>query len=301
VLSNGDTLRIIPVVGIGGPQNIRDVRNLKGIDIGLTQTSILNNYRRSNEILGLTDDKIVYIARLFNLEIHLVTRSNIVSLDQLRGEKVNFDELGSGTNYTMREIFKRLGINVQEVNLPQTEALEKLKNGEILATALVAGKPAQSMSLFKRSDGLKFLSIPIVKELNSDFLPTELTSRDYPDMIPAGERVSTIADTAVLVAYNWPKDTDRYRRVKTFVDAFFSNIDEFRLPPHHVKWREVNIASKLPGWTRIEAADQWLGNAMAERGQAEQARGFQDRPVESGGQGRLLREFEKWRHGAASQ
>lgn len=41
VLNDGENLRVLPVVGIGGPQNIRDVRVLKGIDIGLTQTSIL--------------------------------------------------------------------------------------------------------------------------------------------------------------------------------------------------------------------------------------------------------------------
>src|SRR5713226_4889843 len=46
VLNDGDNLRILPIAGIGGPRNIRDVRYLKGIDIGLTQTSILNNSRR---------------------------------------------------------------------------------------------------------------------------------------------------------------------------------------------------------------------------------------------------------------
>ena len=56
VLNDGENLRILPVVGIGGPQNIRDVRTLKGIDIGLTQTSILNNFCRANELLGVTLD-----------------------------------------------------------------------------------------------------------------------------------------------------------------------------------------------------------------------------------------------------
>ena len=226
VLNNGETLRILPVVEIGGPQNIRDVRTLKGIDIGLTQTSTLNNYRRANEILGFNDDKIVYIAKLFNLEVHLVTRANIASIDQLQGQKVNFDELGSGTNYTMRDVFKRLGINIQEVICP-TVALEKLKSGEIAATTLVAGKPTKSMSLLKQSDGLKFLTVPYAKALNSDFLPTVLTNEDYPNMIPVGQSVETIADTAVLIAYNWPKNTDRYRRVEMFVNALFPKVDEF--------------------------------------------------------------------------
>jgi uncharacterized protein len=258
VLNVGPSLRVLPVVGMGGPQNIRDVRNLKGIDIGITQTSILNNYRRANELLGFNDDKIVYVTRLFTLEIHLVARDNINSIEQLQGQVVNFDEVGSGTNYTMRDVFKRLGINVQEVDLPQAQALEKMKRGELAATALVAGKPSQSIFPVSQADGLKFLAVPFTSALNTDFLPTELTSEDYPGMIPAGQKVATIADTAVLVAYKWPKDNERYKRVETFVDAFFPKIAEFSEPPHHPKWREVNLAATLQGWERLEPAQAWL-------------------------------------------
>jgi uncharacterized protein len=137
-------------------------------------------------------------------------------------------------------------------------ALEKLKSGEIAATTLVAGKPTESMSLLKQSDGLKFLTVPYAKALNSDFLPTVLTNEDYPNMIPVGQSVETIADTAVLIAYNWPKNTDRYRRVEMFVNALFPKVDEFQ-PPHHVKWREVNLASQLPGWNRLESEPLGLG------------------------------------------
>ncbi len=77
VLNDGDNLRILPIAGIGGPRNIRDVRYLKGVDIGLTQTNILNSFRRSNERMGQFDDKIVYIAKLFNEEAHLVAGPNI--------------------------------------------------------------------------------------------------------------------------------------------------------------------------------------------------------------------------------
>jgi hypothetical protein len=134
VLNDKDNLRILPMVGVGGPQNIRDVRNLKGIDIGLTQTSILNNFRRSNQVMGVYDDKIVYIAPLFTEELHLVARREITSIEQLRGKKVNLDEIGSGTNYTMRDFFARKGIEVNEVFMTQIDAIEKLKSGEIAAT-----------------------------------------------------------------------------------------------------------------------------------------------------------------------
>jgi uncharacterized protein len=305
VLNDGENLRVLPVVGAGGSQNIRDVRALKGIDIGLTQVSILNNFRRVNETLGVTDDKIVYITKLFNLEVHLVGRSNITSIEQLKGQRVNLDELGSGTNYSMRDVFERLDIDIQEVNLPQILALEKVKSGEIAATVLVAGKPTLSMSRLRLSDGLKFVPIPYSKPLMADFLPTELAHDDYPDMIPAGQPVETIADSALLIAYNWPKNTDRYRQVETFINAFFPRIAEFGRPPHHVKWREVNLGATLEGWTRLDSAEAWL-NSSREKVLAEQRsppgsslglRGISSSGPTPGAQvDRLFEEYLKWAH-----
>jgi TRAP-type uncharacterized transport system substrate-binding protein len=259
VLNDGDNLRILPIVGIGGPRNIRDVRYVRGIDIGLTQTNILNSFRRSNERLGQFDDKIVYIAKLFSEEVHLVAKSNITSIEQLKGLKVNFDAKGSGTSFSMRDLFNSLNIEVQEVSLSQVEALEKVKSGEIAATALVAGKPVRQMSKLSLTDGLHLVPIPYPKQLQEDYLPTALTANDYPGFIPPGGTVDTVAVSAVLIAYNWSKtNTDRYSRVQRFVDAFFPKIAELRKPPHHSKWREVSIGAALPGWKRFDAAQAWL-------------------------------------------
>ena len=147
VLDDGDEFRVLPVIGKGGGQNIKDVRFLKGVDLGITQSVLLNGYRKSNEI-GSIDDKIVYLAKLFNEEMHLIVRadSGITSIDQLAGKKVNFSDIGSGTQLSSRDIFEKLGIKVQEVNVGQADAFEQLKSGEIAATILIAGKPAASMA-----------------------------------------------------------------------------------------------------------------------------------------------------------
>jgi TRAP-type uncharacterized transport system substrate-binding protein len=277
VLNDGDILRILPIAGIGGPRNIRDVRYVRGIDIGLTQTSILNNFRRSNERMGQFDNKIVYIAKLFNEEVHLVAKPNITSIEQLRGLKVNLDTKGSGTSYSMRDLFRTLGIEIEEVSLSQVEALEKVKSGEIAATALISGKPVRSMSKLTRTDRLHLVPIPYPTQLIGDYLPATLTHDDYPELVSAGETVDTVAVGAVLIAYNWPKaNADRYQRVQRFVEAFFPKIAEFQKPPRHVKWREVNIAATLPGWNRFEAAQEWLDS---QRRQEEQQRNNNSEPA----------------------
>src|SRR5581483_2583698 len=97
-------------------------------------------------LIGPIDDQIVYIARLFNEEMHVIVRaeSGIKSIRDLNGKKVNFSDIGSGTQLSTRDIFARLGIKATEVNMGQADAFEALKKGEIAATVLIAGKPAGS-------------------------------------------------------------------------------------------------------------------------------------------------------------
>jgi uncharacterized protein len=307
VLDNGDDFRILPVIGKGGGQNIRDVRFLKGVDLGITQSVILNEFRESGEI-GNIDDKIVYIAKLFNEEMHVVVRadSGIDTVEQLAGKKVNFSDAGSGSQISTRNIFKRLGIAAQEVNMGQADGFEKIKSGEIAATILIAGKAAGSMAKLKAADGFRFLPVPFAKQLQNDYLPAVLEHDDYPNMIAPGASVDTVAVSAVLIAFNWPRDSDRYRRIAKFVEVFFPKLAELQKPPRHRKWRETNLAAVIPGWTRFPAAEEWLARnrlqqsaaAGATREQFDQflaAQRSAGRIDKSGANNeQLFQEFVKW-------
>ena len=63
---------------------------------------------------------------------------------------------------------------------------------------------------------------------------------------------------AVLAAYNWAPNTDRYRKVALFVDNFFTKFPTFQNPPFHPKWKEVSLSAPLQDWQRFPAAQQWL-------------------------------------------
>ena len=69
----------------------------------------------------------------------------------------------------------------------------------------------------------------------------------------------------MIIAYNWPKGSDRHRRIALFVDQFFSKFAEFQKPPRHPKWREVNLAAQVPGWKRFDAAEEWLARNRAQQ------------------------------------
>jgi uncharacterized protein len=262
VLDNGDNLRVLPISGEGSAQNVRDILLLRGIDMGITHSNILNHYAKTGE-LGDVKDDIAYITKLFNEEMHVLARSDVKDLTDLRGQAVNFGEVGSGTQLTAELVFQALGLGVKEVNMGQADAVTAIKDGRIAATILVTGKPSTFIASLKPSDGLKFVSISYTAPLFSDYYPAQLDHSDYPNLIGDGQRVETIANCAVLVAFNWPHDTERYERVAKFVDAFFNHFDDFRKPPRRAKWQEVNFAATLEGWKRFPAAQAWIDAARS--------------------------------------
>jgi hypothetical protein len=105
---------------------------------------------------------------------------------------------------------------------------------------------------------LRLIAVPFARPLRDDFLPAALTSEDYPGLVEPGRRVDTVAVGTVLIAYNWAKDSDQYKKIRKFVGAFFPQIGKLQAPPHHPKWREVNLAATLPGWPRFAGAETWL-------------------------------------------
>ena len=268
VVDDGDNLRVLPIVGKGVAQNVKDVMFLKGVDMGITQANVIKHFAQTGELGPNFVDQIVYVAKLFTEEIHIIARSGVTDIHQLDGKAVNLGEPGSGTAITGRLLLEALGVNVQALHLGDADALEQLKSGEIEAAIVVAGKPGPAVAYLKAADGLKLLPIPYTKEIEDSYYPATFSHEDYPDLIADGQRVDTVSVCTVLVAFNWSRDSVRYRRVAKFVDAFFDKFDAFLEAPRHPKWRDVNFAATLEGWNRSPAAQAWIDRAEQGSGTA---------------------------------
>jgi len=128
---------------------------------------------------------------------------------------------------------------------------------------MIGGKPLPVAKGLQDLNGVKLLSIPYGPSLEAGYYPAALTHEDYPSLIGDGQTVDTVAVCAVLIAFNWDRDSDRYKRVARFVDGFFGKFDAFLAEPRHPKWREVNFAATLEGWHRSPAAQTWIDRAKA--------------------------------------
>ena len=252
-LDDGYELRVLPIIGKGSVRNIEDLLLLRGVDVAIVQSDVLDFYKRAGLVPNI-EQKIRYITKLYNEEVHVLARSEHRTIDDLAGKRVNFGTEGSGTFMTAGIVFDDLGIDVEITSHPEPIALEKLRAGEIDALVFVGGKPLKLIQDVGRQEGVHLLAIP-PERIKAAYVPSELTADAYPNLIDAGKPVQTVAVAAVLAAYNWPDDHPRRRKLTRFIERFFANFERLLEPPFHPKWREVDLRAPVPGWQRIAPAE----------------------------------------------
>jgi len=300
LLDNGNQLRVLPIVGRGSVQSVADILFLQGVDLGIVRADTLDYLERK----GFAKDikkQFTYVTKLYNEEMTVIAPKSVRNLSDLAGKTVSVDLPNGGTFVTALTVFERLGIKANFVYIEQRIAMEKLKKGEVDAVIVVGGKPYKSVSGFANDGRFHLATVNYDQPLQGDYLPARLTSKDYPNLIGEGEAVDTIAVPAVLAAYNWAPNTERYRKLTLFVDAFFTKFPAFQNPPFHPKWKEVSLAAPLPGWQRLPYAKQWLDQHGLEQGARNRFDDFlQQNPAAAKGaqseadKAALFKQFQAW-------
>ncbi|WP_316227247.1 ABC transporter substrate-binding protein [Bradyrhizobium sp. SZCCHNR1047] len=293
-LDKGTELRILPVIGRGSVQSVADILLLRGVDAGIIRKDTLAFLERKDFANNIRE-QLVYVAKLFNEEMHVLAPRSITSLSELDGKTIAVDLPDGGTFVTSINVFERLGIRPHLLYIEPRLALDMLRKGDIDAIITVEGKPVQWLSQVS-DPNLHLVPVDYDKALHDDYLPAQLSAEDYPNLVGASASVNTIAAEAVLASFNWPAGSDRHRRLSLLVEAFFSNMQALQRPPYHPKWQEVAPLAPIAGWTRFKTAQDWLdrntppAQMLGANAQANdlQASGVSADP-------RLFREFMEWR------
>ena len=300
VLDDGDNLRVLPIVSYGAASNLDDLLYLRGVDVAVTQSDVFEYFQTQRKTSGL-QNRVHYIIRLPVSEVHIMAKRNIRSIEDLRGKKVNFGPAGSGSSLTGPIIFQRAGVKVEQTGFDNPVALQKLRSGEIDALIRMVSKPIDFFAKIPAKDDFHLVPIPFDKKFSDYYTLTEFTKAEYPTLISEGETTTGIGVPAVLAVYNWPAQSDRARRVKRMVERMFANWEKFQSPPRHPKWKEINLAATVPGWTRWAPAEEML-QVMRQQQQA-QARSVGSGPaagridfdkLSEAERQRLYQEFQQW-------
>jgi len=307
VLDDGDNLRVLPILGKGSAQNLIDIIRLKNIDMGFVTADALEFVKTEFNMPDIAK-RVRYIAPLFHNDIHIVARQGIRTLQDLNGKRV-FAERSIGLP-AARIIFRRMGIEADiDSQTDPTGGLQKLLSGERDAWIASVSKNAPVIKDIKNEGGkFHLLTIPYDRALQDIYLPSTFTSEEYPNLVAPGDRVDSLAVSTVLMVYNWPLQSDRYRRVAHFVDALFDHIEQLQRPPRNAKWRDTVISANVAGLVRFKGAQDWLDKARGEVSQtvppagAEEFRRFLverngGRNVSPDAAARLYNDFQRSREG----
>ncbi len=256
VLDNGESLRVLPVLGRGSVQAVADILLLRGVDAGIVRKDTLA-YLERKDFAASIRQQFVYVTKLFNEEMHVLASKSIRSMKELDGKTVVVDQPDSSTFVTAINVFERLNIKPHLVYNEPRLAVDALRRGEVDALLAVEGKPSQWLGQI-RDPNLHLVPVDYDRALQAEYLPSKLTSDDYPNLIGSGAVVDTIAGEAILAAYHWPANNDRYRRLALLVESLFTKLPQLQKPPFHPKWKELSPRVPVDGWTRFEAAQEWL-------------------------------------------
>jgi branched-chain amino acid transport system substrate-binding protein len=292
VLDNGSDLRVLPVLGRGSVQAVADILLLKGVDAGIVRKDTLA-YLERKDFADNIRNQFVYVTKMFNEEMHVLAPQTIRSMKELDGKTVAVDLPDGSTFVTAINVFERLGIKPHLLYIEPRIALEMLRKGEIDAIIAVEGKPLQWLGQVSDSN-LHLVPVEYDRPLRDEYLPAQLSSEDYPNLISSSAPVGTIAAEAVLASYNWQVGSDRYHRVALLVEQLFAHMAQLQRPPFHPKWQELAPLAPVAGWTRFNAAQEWVNrntpvaSAVTAGALGSHATIPQDDPA-------LYREFLEWK------
>jgi TRAP-type uncharacterized transport system substrate-binding protein len=299
VMDDGDEMRVVPIVTRGINDNVYDLLYMRGVDAAIVYGDILEAFKNDPKIRGI-QGRISYLMHLFPSELHVFVRPEIKSLEDLAGKPVNFNTKGTAAAYSGPIIFDRLGIKIDARFDPHPVAMgEMAKSDKYAAVVFVSSKPLDPFVKRKWPDGFRFLPVPLTEKLEEYYLPAQLESADYPELIPGGQVIETISVPAVLAVYSWKPNTDRYRRMSRFVDYLFDRLPKLQTETgYHPKWKEINLAATVPGWQRFRPMQEKLvmaaaarNNPAADGGAGLRAEIARLAPNNRAEQDRLLREF----------
>ena len=263
--NESDGLRLIAMDAPGGMENLRDLLLLRGVDLALISLNALD-YADVTAAFGPgLPERLAYVTTLFGEEVHVLAGPGAASMKDLAGRKVAVPPDDGNTEFTIRDLLRRLHIEAEVVKVAAADAIDDVRSGALAALVLVGGKPLRAIAALPKDGSLHLLALPSAEGLGGSYSPGSFGADDYPALIAGRQTVETLSVGAVLVANRTALSDESSQRIARFVPAFFGAISGLSGPHRHPKWNEVNLAATLARWSRVPAAQEWLDSALRQQ------------------------------------
>ncbi len=186
------------------------------------------------------------LGALYPETVQLITRAdfNINSVRDLKGKSVSSGSPGSGQYQLLTDLLKVHGMSradVKEDLSSFTQAVDKIKDGNLHATLITAGVPTAAVTDFAQSHALKVIALagPEIAELQKQqpyYTRVALPANTYKGQAVA---VDTLAVMAVWVAHDAVPETMAYEVTKALYEntAIMGQV--------HVQGKNISLSTAL--------------------------------------------------------
>jgi uncharacterized protein len=217
----------------------------KDIESAFVAADILDAaYNGTGQFNGAPLKNLRALGALYPETVQLITRadSGINSVRDLKGKSVSSGAPGSGQYQLLTDLLKVHGMSrsdVKEDLSSFTQAVDKIKDGNLAATLITAGVPTSAVTDFAQSHALKIipLSGPEIAELQKQqpyYASVKLPANSYKGQTAA---VDTLAVMAVWATHDGVPDNVAYEVTK----ALFENVAI--MGQVHVQGKNISLAT----------------------------------------------------------
>ena len=206
--------------------------------------------------------RVPLVAPLAPETVEIVASKDVKSLSDLNGKSVSFGDPDGTTGITAKLLFQRLGVTVDPIYEPLTDALAALAAGKRDAVVALGGREAHALDGFGDNGRFHLVAIPWSPQLEQTYAPARVAASDRPNLVRANDSVETVAEPMALVALDAPAGTPRAEALGRVARIFFDNYDSILADGRDQRWRDVNLAAGLTvanaEWPRLAAAQGWI-------------------------------------------
>jgi hypothetical protein len=252
VFDQNRKLRVLPIMGVGGESNVRDLLQFRGVDLAIMNNDVLaapsveRNYPDARR-------KLRFVTRLYSQKVFLLARPDITAIEQLAGKKVLVVGHEAAARLTASTIFSLLKVKAELVHSANNSPLDQIS--EVQAIFFLEDDMLRVAPDLVRSEGFAPLPISAKGPLASVYRPALILAQQAAPYSGEEDGVNTISVDTILAAFDWIPTHGRYPDVTAFIDGLFAAIPRLRKEQPNSIWSQVDPRGDVLGWKRYSYAD----------------------------------------------
>jgi TRAP-type uncharacterized transport system substrate-binding protein len=247
-------MRVLPIAGHGGAENVRDLLYLRGVDLAILNSDILAYLDQARQYPDARR-RIRYVTHLLDQKVYLLARKEFSNIEDLRGRRVIVLSRSGGSYTTAIALFGLLKIEVTLQSPGPDAVIGDAGFPDFDAALLLSGELSRLHVGAQLREDYRLLPITMTQALQMAYLPAVIEAQEIPGIAVTERKLDTVAVSTLLTVFDWNPSHSRFHSVKNFIGAFFTALPELRQQGSASVWRRLNINARPPGWTRHVAAD----------------------------------------------